>query len=91
MKKLMIIGTPAHPSTGEFGPSGHGINGNGVFKGAGFCVNARVGLAARRYAQIQGTSVFAAWTPATVTTLIPAAVDVPNTDERRMSALERSP
>ncbi|GAA2840255.1 hypothetical protein [Crossiella cryophila] len=89
MRNLMIIGTPAHPLTGKFGPSGHGINGNGGALCAG--VNSRVGLAARRYAQFQGTTLFTAWAPTTVTTLIPSVVDVPNTDERRTSALERSP
>jgi len=89
VKKLMIIETPAHPLTGEFGLSGHGINGNGGALCAG--TNSRVGLAARRYVQIQGTTVFAAWAPTAVTTLIPSVVDVPNTDERRTSALERSP
>lgn len=88
MKKLMIIGTPAHPMSGDFGLFGHGINGNG---GAYCALNGRVTLAARRFAQIQGTSVFTAWTPAAATALIPSVVDVPTTDERGLSALERSP
>ncbi|MBP2476590.1 hypothetical protein JOF53_005462 [Crossiella equi] len=90
MKKLMIIGTAGHPEAKAYGRFGNDINGAW---GTALCLtSAGRGLAARRFAQVQGTGVSSFLQQQGATAVIPSVIDVPGADEARLpSALERSP